>query len=100
MKADKPGAYTGHLKYGLPASEQHRIGERHVAVMQKRKLLEDLRFAHALRVGRAPRAHMRAVRALQRRVASLEKASKPRPSPFVISFVRSRLLRIPFCRDT
>lgn len=43
-------------KYGMPASESHRVPENHFVVMQERKLFRDLHFAHALRVGPALRA--------------------------------------------
>ena len=42
MKADK---------YGLPASEADKIIERHFVVNHERKLLDDLHFAYAMRVG-------------------------------------------------
>lgn len=35
-------------KFGMPASEAHRMVERHFTVMTERKLLEEMHFAHAV----------------------------------------------------
>ena len=51
MKADEP--MEPLVKFGLPASEQHRIVERHEAVSRDRHIIADLHFAHMLAVGPA-----------------------------------------------
>lgn len=36
------------VKYGMPASESQRYEASHLVVMQERKCIEELRFAHSL----------------------------------------------------
>ena len=56
MKAEEPGDRVPVVKYGMGASEQHKIVERHFAVAQERQAIADYHFANALLIGPALRA--------------------------------------------
>ena len=53
MKTEEPGSHVAVVKYGMAASEQDKIVERHFIVMEEERALAALRFAHMLRVGPA-----------------------------------------------
>lgn len=48
-------------KYGMPASESERIVVHHFVVMGERKLLREVRLAHAIRSGPALSAALQRV---------------------------------------
>lgn len=51
MKAEEPGSRVAVVKYGMGASEQHKIVERHFKVREEEQAIAGLRVAHMLRVG-------------------------------------------------
>lgn len=57
-------------KYGMPASESQRYEASHLVVMQERKRIEELRFAHSLQALPSLRA------ALDRLAAKAEPAPR------------------------
>lgn len=70
-------------KYGMPASEGRHIVERHFVVMQERKLVEELRFQHALSVGPVLSAKLAAVAGRDAAPLTLPPfaATVPEPAP-------------------
>ena len=56
MKAEEPGSQVRIVKFWMGESEQHKILERHVAVMADRRAIADYHYAHALVLGPALRA--------------------------------------------
>lgn len=59
MKADEPT--VAPVKYGMAATEQHRIVERHFVVMHERQAIDAAQLAHALRVGPLLRVTMEGI---------------------------------------
>jgi len=56
MKAEEHGSRVRIVKYGMGESEQHKILERHVTVMEDRRAIANYHFAHVLARGPALRA--------------------------------------------
>lgn len=56
MKAEEPGDRVPIVKFGMGASEQHKIVERHFAEAQERQAIADYHFANALVVAPVLRA--------------------------------------------
>lgn len=56
MKAEEPGDRVPIVKFGMGASEQHKIVERHFAEAQERQAIAEYHFAHALVVAPVLRA--------------------------------------------
>jgi hypothetical protein len=75
MSTDEPRI----AKYGMPASESHRVPENHFVVMQERKLFRDLHLAHALRAGPGLRA------ALDGLAGPADTATAPQQVPQVVA---------------
>ena len=48
MKAEEPGSRIPNVNYGMGVSEQHKIVERHFAVMEERRAISAFHVAHAL----------------------------------------------------
>ena len=76
MKAEEPGSHIPIVKYGMGASEQHKIVERHFAVAQEERAISAFHVAYALYM--AP-----FLRALIDRDEGQEAAPSP-PAPSVV----------------
>lgn len=50
MKAEEPGSRVPIVKYGMGASEQYKIVERHFSVMEERRAISAFYVAHAMRM--------------------------------------------------
>jgi hypothetical protein len=61
MKAEEPRS-APVVKYGMGASEQNRLVERHFAVMQEERLISRLHLDHALQIGPAVRGALDKIR--------------------------------------
>ncbi len=53
MKAEEPGSQVRIVKFGMGESEQHKILERHVAVLAEKRAIDDYHFERALVLGPA-----------------------------------------------
>lgn len=74
MKTEEPGDRVPVVKYGMGASEQHKIVERHFAVMEERQAIDAAQLAHALHVGPSLRAAME-------NIGKRPKPTLPPPAP-------------------
>ena len=91
MKAEEPGSRVSAVKYGMAASEQHRLVERHFAVLLDERAIIAAHVAHALRVGPSLRAAMAKIGKTQAAVAPIPSSLATLPREVVMSGLRERL---------
>lgn len=89
MKADEPP--TRVVKYGMAASEQHRLVERHFAVMHDQKAISAAHIAHALQVGPSLRVAMERIAQRLEAVAPIPAPTAKLPREVALAGLRERL---------
>lgn len=77
MKADEPGVPV--VKYGMGASEQDKLVERHFHVTEEEQAITAFHFAHGLRMGPWIERMLSRVRRRERPVAPVAQPEPPEP---------------------